>query len=651
MAITIASLRGGMNDTDPPISLSDDQTTLAENVEYVVSTLGERRRGGEAIDLAGSPFTGCERCVWLHRHLPTTNPADAQLWAMCINDTGPAAVLAYKDTTWHTVTMNDALTIDGVSEYQIDAQTIHGKLFIAYNSAVDRLHVWDGTVLRRVGMVAPSAAPTAVDTAVAGSYSLPRYFRTRETVQAAGTTILRSEPSATLTFTPNGSFNGAIVTKPATTNSDPASTHWELEASLDDENYYVIATTAIGTPTATDTTAGGTGYAAFDLSEEIGDYFPPHSAKFLIADEDRLIPLGGWEDAAKASSMSWTPVYNATGVGNDERITLDPVSVINLDGYEGGAITDVSRAVAGEIWVFKQEHTYKVTRTGIRIRAYDSGGGAVSKDVGAITGSVVTGTDEAGNAALYFHDPGFGPFRTTRGGLQRCGRDIWNTFQTINLDAAHTVASSLFYPTTGQVFWNIASDTADIPDLGLTLHTNEQRITEGGEARRGWALRTGASCGALTMCLYSDNIDDGTARSQVLVPFIGVEGNGLIWRMDTGDDDNGEEFAARQTTKPFAVGDLQTDVEIKSATLVAKAQDGAALVISAIPNYDADSTTPAGTIDLSPVGSEAQVTRFLDDLSVAECTTFQIDFADTATPGERWELGRFAMTVTSGQGK
>jgi hypothetical protein len=85
--------------------------------------------------------------------------------------------------------------------------------------------------------------------------------------------------------------------------------------------------------------------------------------------------------------------------------------------------------------------------------------------------------------------------------------------------------------------------------------------------------------------------------------------------------------------------------------LVAKAQDGAALVISAIPNYDADSTKPAGTIDLSPVGSEAQVTRFLDDLSVAECTTFQIDFADTATPGERWELGRFAMTVTSGQGK
>jgi hypothetical protein len=651
MAIIISSLRGGYNDTDPPISLEDDQTTIAENVEYVVSTLGERRRGGDAISLTGSGLASCDRIVWLHRHLPSTNPADAQLWGMGI--TGSTAVLAYKDTTWHTVTMPDAPTVDGASEYQVRGITLHNKLTIAYNSAVDRLHTFDTrtstTSLRRVGMAALSTAPTAVDTAVAGSYATVRYFRTRETVQVSGTTILRSEPSESLTFTPNGSFTGAVVTKPATVNSDPAATHWELEESLDDSNFYVVATTAIGTATATDTTAAGS-IATFELSEDIGDYIPPHSGKFLIADEDRLIVFGAWEDAELSSSMSWTPVFNATGVGNDERIPLDPVSVINLDGYEGGQITDVSHPVAGEIWVFKQEHTYKVTRTGIRIRAYDSGGGAVSKDVGAISGSVVTGTDEAGNAALYFHDPGFGPYRTTRGGLQRCGRDIWNTFQTINLDASKVVARSLFYPTTGQVFWNIATDTANVPDFGLTLHTNEQRLTQGGEARRGWTTRTGASCGALTMCLFADNIDDGVARSQVLVPFIGVEGGGLIWRMDTGDDDNGTEFSAQIRTKPYAIGDLQTEVELKSATLVAKAQADATLLVSAVPNYDEDSVKVAGELDLSPEASEAQVTRFMDDLSIAECTTVQIDFADTATPGERWELARFAMTVTSGLG-
>jgi hypothetical protein len=130
----ITSTRGGQNEDDPA-SIPDDCCTNARNVEWWQSQLGERRKGCDGIDI-GSPFTACERIVWTYRHLPTTDPADAQLWALGINDTGPAAVLAYKDTTWHTVTMGDALTIDGVSEYQVQGQTLHGKLFIAYNSSV-----------------------------------------------------------------------------------------------------------------------------------------------------------------------------------------------------------------------------------------------------------------------------------------------------------------------------------------------------------------------------------------------------------------------------------------------------------------------------------------------------------------------------------
>lgn len=649
--LVVNSTRGGLNDTDPPITLADDQCTVATNVEWRTTTLGERRTGGVAIEQPGSwPFTGCERCVFLHRHLPSTEHRDAQLWALCINDTGPAAVLAYKDTTWHVVTMPDALVIDGQSEYRIDVVSLHGKLFLFYPSGEDVLHVWEegDTALRRVGLAAVAVAPTGADTAGAGTFVTTRYYRTREIVSDGTDILLRSEPSPQLAFTPVGNKDGVTVTKPATVNS--SATHWELEASLDDANYYRIAVTAIGTTTATDNTSAATGYQAsgFTLSETIGDYTQPHSARYGIADEDRLVIFGSFEDEDLDSSMSWTPVFNAPGVGNDERIRLDPVSNLNLDGFEGGPIVDVWSAVLGEIWVFKDGHIYKCVRTGISTRAYEPI--TMTKKSGTVRGSVIEGIDESGNPALYFADPAVGPRRAGRGGIQRCGRDVWSTWQDVNLDAAKVTCDALYYPTTQQVQWRFATGSGDVPDTGLVLHTNEQRQDVNGELRRGYAKWTGPSMGALTSCLFSDNIDDDTDRSNVLVPFIGVEGQGLIWRLDTGDDDNGTEYAAQLTTKPFAPTQLETNCEVRNATLIAAAVDDAHVVVSAIPDFGISTTKTSDTIDLSPKGDELHVVRKIDDIGIAELTTVQFDISDPATPGARWELARLSATITPGQG-
>lgn len=510
---------------------------------------------------------------------------------------------------------------------------------------MDRLHVWDGTSLRRAGLAPPAAAPTAAD-AGSGSYATTRYFRTRETVQVSGTTVLRSEPSDVRTFSPSGTGSGATVTKPSTANSN--ATHWELEASLDNANFYRIATTVIGTTTSTDTTAAATGYAAAGtLSEDIGDYTVPHSARHGLPDEDRLLLMGSFEDVDLDSTTSWTPVFNATGVGNDERIPLDPVSIVNLDGFDGGPITDVGRWAPGEIGVGKESHIYKLIRTGNRQRAYDAF--AVSKEVGVLPGSMVEGVDEAGNAALYMLDPATGPYRSTlRRGLQRCGKDIWNTWRTVNVDATKVPSRSLFYRTNLQVMWFVPTDDDDVPTIGLQLQTNEMREAEGGEARRGFSIRTGPSCAVLTACLFSSNIDDDTDRSRDLVPLIGLEDDGLVWRLDTGDDDNGEEYEARITTRPYSI-DLQTKFEIKSAKLVAKAQDQAAVVVSAIPDFGETTTKLAEAVDLTPAESEAHVTRLIDDIAIADMTVAQIDFADTDTPGARWELAQFSMTVSGGQ--
>src|SRR5687768_6769400 len=99
---TIISLRGGMNDSDPPTALPDDQCVLARNVEFNESLLGERRRGCTAIDIAGSDLVGNDRVTFLHRHTPTSTDSDSELWALGV--TGIASSdLCRKTTTWSTV--------------------------------------------------------------------------------------------------------------------------------------------------------------------------------------------------------------------------------------------------------------------------------------------------------------------------------------------------------------------------------------------------------------------------------------------------------------------------------------------------------------------------------------------------------------------
>lgn len=659
--LTIASLRGGMNNSDPPIALADDQCTVATNVEFLRSTCGERRRGAEAFSLAGSDLAACARIVWVYRHQADADPQTAQLWAAGLSTDGLTVTLAYNDGSWHTVTVPDAITCDGLSEYQIEAASLHGKLFLFYNSSVDYTHVYDPrtstTALRRAGLAPMVTAPTAVDTGV-GTLSGTRYYRTREIVQAGGVTILRSEPSEALTFVLSGTGAAVTVTRSATVNSN--ATHWELEGSQDGSNFYVFA--AQVSIAATDYVDGITGAYAdtMELSENIGDYEPPHSAKYGIADADRLVMFGAWEDDDLSSSVSWTPVSNATGVGNDERVPLDPsgggsgVSSLNLDNFNGGAITDVASAVAGEVWVFKLDHTYKLTRTGQLARAYNAM--MMSGVRGAIRWSACEGVDPAGNPAVFFADASVGPCLISEGRIQQCGQDIWGTWQDVYVNASVPAGyRSLYYPQANQFFvWilritDITGSSVTYTTERMVLQVNEMRATPSGW-RRGWSVSTCTSTVTSGACLYYDDSTIGNTRT--LKPFVGmtVGGSAAIWKLDTGDDDAGTDYAAQITTKPYAPTNLEAQFEIKSATLVAKATEDATLTISAIPDFGTAVTKIAEDLDLSPAGSEVAVIRKKDELGIAECTTVQIDFSDTAAPGARWELARFSMTLSAGQG-
>lgn len=640
---TLVSLRGGLNDTDPPSALTDDQCTVAENVEFNLSTIGERRKGCVDIDLPAA-VTGdanMQAVTFLHRHLPTTDETASELWLLAQHLTSQFFTLQRKTTAWFTVTPVTDIDVTSNRGYQLSAQTLHGKLFLAYRAvgAIDRLHVWDGTSLRPTGLAEP-AAPSVANTG-AGTYAGTRYIRVRYTKQVSGATVLRSEPSDATTFAPSGTGLSARVTKPAAISE--GETHWEVEASTDNANFYRIATVVVGTTTYDDSVAYTPGYASATgavLSEDIGDYSLIHSGKFLSADQDRLLVGGSWEDTELASRVAWTPVYNDPGDGNDERIPLDTDNFLDLDGFEGGPLTYLSGSVNGYIYAFKRSHTYRLGRTGQRTRAYEATN--LSKSLGALPGSVVEGMDQYGMPCLYFLDPETGPCRT--GGariIQSASRDILNTWRTVNTDAL-VVSRVLYYPESRQVHWWIATTGGTTPNFKLVLQTNETRETPDG-VRKGWATATGKIARAYAACLYSDNIDDNVARSLALRPFIGVTAaDGYVLRCDTGITDNGTAYAARLVSKPFVLRGLLSKFGSLSVAILAKASSSASVIVKLIRDFGLESLEKETTLAASAM-AETHVIKQFKNLGFSGMYAMQLEFKDAAVPAGTWELNRLDM--------
>lgn len=640
---SINSLLGGQNDTDPKIALPDDQCVLARNVEFVNSMLGDRRRGTSAITLPSS-LSGQDRITFLHEHVPGTDFTASELWALGVTGTSTYQ-LARKTTSWSDATITaDTPLLTGFAPYQWQAVSLHGKLFIAFDSDVNRLHVVTAgsTTVRRTGLAAPAAAPTATDSG-SGTFSGTRYYRVREAELSGSTVLRRGEPSAVLTKAPSGSGTGFTVTKP--TDTSEGATHWELEASLDNANFYRIARTVVGTTTYDDTTDVVAGYAqTFPLSEDIEDYTLLPSARYLVADEDRLVYGGCYEDTSRSSEVGWTPVNNADGVGNDERIELDTDPSVNLDGLEGGPLTGLASASMGEIFAFKFGRVYKLVRQGVRAHAYDPI--CLTKAIGALHGSVVVGLDQMGRPCVYFLDPSVGPYRAGVGGLKRCGMDLFTTWETLNIDATKVVCSGVYYPATQQVIWNIAVSGSNTPNLSLVLHTTNSRETEDG-VRKGYATWDGTRSKGLTMCLFASNIEAGTARSLTRVPFIGTEGLGLAHRCDTGSDDNGTAYAARIVTKPYTLKSILYRFGVAAGALLAKAVAGSKITVKVVRDFGLETPCTVDSVSLAATASETDVIKVLDNLVGSEMSVAQFELLDPTSAGTRFELNQLTLSESA----
>lgn len=658
------SLAGGLNDNDPPISLKNDACTIAENIEFFNSNLGERRQGCVGITLPASitADANIQAVTWMGKHNPTNTLGDAELWVLAQNLTTATNLLTRRTSTaWSTVTQNDAITSTTGLGHRLSAVSLHGKLFLAHKSSVDQLHVWDGTTLRKTSL-GVSAAPTGANTG-GGALTGTRFYRVRYVVVSGSAVLLRAEPSAVLTFAPSGAGSAIRVTKPAAISQ--GETHWELEASTDNANFYRIARTLVGTTTVDDSVVYAVGYALTGtLSEAATAYTQLPSGKFLSIDSDRLIIGGSWENSVYASRIWWTPVFGDPGTGNDERLDMTVNPYVDLDGYEGGEITGLSRAVNGYLYAFKWSHIYKLVRTGNRANAYNAI--PITKARGALPGSLVEAVDQAGAPAQYFLDPVIGPMRIGANGLEWVGGDIRNTWMRVNLTAT-TVSHGVFYQNKNQVHFWVAVDGADYPNFKIVLHCDEvQSSTDG--SHRGWVTVPVGNRISNAHCslMFSSNIDTTSARNQALVPFIGKEQwtvsastvKNLIQRCDTGTTDcftAGDTTAyyyARVQSKPFVPASLLNNHGLMSAVLMSLGitDPGNRVYIEAVQDFGVLAKKVG--VDLSPDGLETIVIKRIDNFGFSGLTAVQFTFGDlnlNIFPSTSWALHAFMVKISGEQ--
>jgi len=644
-SLTIGDLRGGRNGADPPLSLPDNQAVEMLNVDNYSSLLGDKRGGSTAVtESGGTAFSSGIMAV--ARFIPGASEAAAELWAVDGAAT-PIVKRMAAGTSFANVTLADAIA---TRPQDVDFAVLNGKLFMAYDSSVDRLHVYDPNLsspkVRRTGVATQSTAPTAANSAGGGAYAATiRYYRARFIIKHGSVVDAQTEPSASVSFTPDGSHDGVVVTRPTAPGEEE--THWILEGSADNSTFYQLATTVIATTTATDTTAPSA-YSAFALSPDTGAYTNWTSVRYLLTDGNRLLGAGAWETGGKNSRVWFSTVLGTTDQGDDERVpNVSGVQQnwVDLNENDGGFITGMGGPIYGAPYVFKYRQVWKLNPTGSDTIPY------LPRKLSDIYGSIahkaiVSAKDASGNPALYFLSPE-GPCRLLiQGGgatVQYLGRDVEDIWAGINLAASTVVAHGRYHADKHQVWFWIATGSSNDPDTKLAFDVLLGRFVEGERVRGGWYKHDGASAAARCSVMFANTL--GASMSRDLKPYIGRASGTAIWKLDTSAlDDAGTPFQAEIRTKPLPLAPLGQNVGVGQSILVAKAASGVTITQTLDRDYGLETRT--STASLSPAGSETRVIRKFEASDLSQAGTVQIRLGDAAAVATAaWALDALEIPI------
>ena len=252
--VSVTGLRGRDGSTSSTLAIPTQKSLEMINVDLYRSQFAHKRKGASTVFDLTSNESFSSIMSSLIRYVPGADPTAASLWAV---DSASPPVIQYLTggTAWATPTMKDAIA---TNPQDVIGATLDGKLFLAFDSTSNRLHVWDpvdaaqsgGVTVRRTGLATP-VAPAVADTG-SGSYAAVAYKVCYAVMEGALERRL-SELSPALTFTPSGSGTHARVTKP--TAISEGETHWMVFGSLDNNIYEKLAEIAVGTTTYDDSAA------------------------------------------------------------------------------------------------------------------------------------------------------------------------------------------------------------------------------------------------------------------------------------------------------------------------------------------------------------------------------------------------------------
>lgn len=425
-------------------------------------------------------------------------------------------------TAWTAETLP---TIFQVDLFPREAVTLNNKVFFGWASSADtRVRVYDiaASSVRAAGFATP-AAPTGANSG-AGAYAATlRYYRVRYTTQATGVTVRRSEPSASLTFTPSGAGTHVVVTKPAALSE--GETHWELEVSLDNANWYILATTAVATTTYNDSAATST-YSSGVVSEDVGDRLPLPACQCVAVDRDRLL-LGG--EATLGSRLWFTPVLGTTDIADEECVQTD--NYIDIDAEDEDRITAILGPVDDAMYVFKYRSVHRLARTGVAAAPY-----AVTKVLDGI--GVESSMYVILHRQAFYLFTRFGIYRFAGGVLERLDADLFAEGKHADQPRPLLSRVAFYKPRNVILFGNHAYSletggwTYQTWD-GLNLDT--WAVSEGGDAVHFGSLvavrSQGGAGGACYIDASGDVEADGTSvRGAVWFPRVRLAGAGREWQ-------------------------------------------------------------------------------------------------------------------------
>lgn len=641
--IVIEDLTGGRNDTDPPMSLPGNQAVELLNVDQKDTTFARKRGGASAVtDTGGTAFSSGLQTVI--RHVPGSSEAAAEFWGV----DGAATPIVKRmtgGTAFADVTVDDAIA---TKPHDVVGVTLNGKLFLAYDSTQDRMHVYDPNLasarVRRMGFATPGA-PTVANTG-AGSYAaVLRYYRVRW-LQVSGTTVIRrSEPGASTSFTPSGGGTAARVTRP--TAPSEGETHWEVDWSPDNSRWHRFNSfengnhIAIATTTSDDNDTAATN-AARGIAEPIGLYHIFPSVKYLLTDGNRLLGAGAWESAGansggKNSRVWFTPVLGSSDKGDDERLVNQTTQKnwVDLNENDGGAITGLGGPINGRVIVFKYRQVQALRATGDVAIPYLPK--KLRDDIGCIGHKTIAlGQDQIGRPALYFLSH-FGPYRVTFEGIvEYLGRDNEVAWRSMNLGATTVAAHSTYYPNLHQWWVWIATGASNDPDVKMVFDVQKGFADAHGQIRGGWFKHTGNSAAARCSCLMSNTL--GATMSRDLKPYIGRASGTAIWKCDTTDlDDAGTDFQAYVKSRPvLASGQLGQKLGMTEPYLLAKALSGVTLTLTSDRDFGTETRTHTAT--LTAAGSETRVFKKFEGGEVGEADVLQVQLGDGSAQEGAWSI-------------